>query len=756
MIELKRRIVSAAAVLLAGTLVAAAAPPKQLISLESVRRLSNAEAGRGIPVSIEATVTYIDSKQNDFIVQDGAAGLRVITSVHVAAAPGDRVLIQGVTREGAPPCVVSSQIQILAHGMLPMPAPASYEDLLGSADDFLLITTHGTVRSADFNENARAQDDDATLKILNHGHILNVEIDHCRQCALGELLNADVAVTGVALRSRNAGTILHVASLRDVYTLKNAVSNPWSLPTTPLDQIQSSYHLSSFARRVRVSGVVTYYEPASALVLQENGSGVWISTRSYLPLHLGDRVDAIGVPTSNNGLIELTGSEFRDAGATAPTRPEPATWQQLASGQDNFKLVSIEGEVAVTASEAAQDEYVLISNGYTFSAIYRHPLGAWAHLRNSLRALPVGAKIRVTGICEPLNSNSLGHNEHFNLLLRSRDDLTVLSAPSFLNTNSIALLFAGMLILALAIGVRGWHLEYKNRRKIVSLAYMEQRRARILEDINQCEPLAGTIERITELVSARLNGAACWCNLIDGATLGNRPGQISASSLRVLEIPICSRSGPALGSLSAAFDARTWPCPAEQEALAMAASLATLAIETSRLYIDLIRRSEIDLLTDVQNRFVLEKRLAAMIQSARQSAGVFGLIYIDLDQFKRVNDMYGHLVGDRYLQEVAQRMKRQLRPGDTLARLGGDEFAVLVQDVRARDEVEEIALRLRCCFLEPFITEGCVLKGSASVGVAVYPEDGESIDNLLNTADAAMYSCKNSQQCREWLGATMD
>ena len=79
---------------------------------------------------------------------------------------------------------------------------------------------------------------------------------------------------------------------------------------------------------------------------------------------------------------------------------------------------------------------------------------------------------------------------------------------------------------------------------------------------------------------------------------------------------------------------------------------------------------------------------------------------MDLDDFKQVNDMYGHHVGDLYLQEVSLRMKRQLRPGDMLARLGGDEFAVLVRCVRNRADVEEIAQRLERCFDAPFVRGG--------------------------------------------------
>jgi diguanylate cyclase (GGDEF)-like protein len=425
-----------------------------------------------------------------------------------------------------------------------------------------------------------------------------------------------------------------------------------------------------------------------------------------------------------------------------PIAPVSVSWQGLASSQHIFDLVSIEGQVAVTAREAAQDEYVLVSDGYEFSAIYQHPVGAGPSSLAPMKDIPVGSRIRVTGICVPLNSNPFSRDAHFNILLRSQDDIEVLTAPGVLTAHNVALFFGALLLVALAAGMRGWNLEHQNRRKVVSLAYMEQRRARILEDINHSRPLAGTLERITELVSVRLNGAACWCHITEGATLGNRPSRLSTESFRTVEHLIPSRSGQPLGMLFAAFASGTEPSIAEREAMAMAAALATLAIETSRLYSDLVHRSEFDLLTDVQNRFVMEKKLTAMIQAARQSASVFGLIYIDLNQFKRINDVHGHLVGDYYLQDVAQRMKRQLRPGDTLARLGGDEFAVLVPVVHSRDEVEEIAERLEFCFREPFVKDECVIHGSASLGIALYPEDAETLETLLSAADASMYVAK--------------
>jgi diguanylate cyclase (GGDEF)-like protein len=208
-----------------------------------------------------------------------------------------------------------------------------------------------------------------------------------------------------------------------------------------------------------------------------------------------------------------------------------------------------------------------------------------------------------------------------------------------------------------------------------------------------------------------------------------------------MEIP--SRSGQVLGKVYAGFDSGNPVDPDEKATLSVAAKLVALAIETRRLFSDLRHRSEFDLLTDIHNRFSLEKYLNALIEESRETAGVFGLIYVDLDQFKQVNDVYGHRVGDLYLQEVAERMKRQLRSADMLARLGGDEFAALMPLVGSRADAEEIAHRLERSFDEPFSIEGYILLGSASVGIALYPEDGTSKDSLLSAADANMYVTKH-------------
>jgi diguanylate cyclase (GGDEF)-like protein len=115
------------------------------------------------------------------------------------------------------------------------------------------------------------------------------------------------------------------------------------------------------------------------------------------------------------------------------------------------------------------------------------------------------------------------------------------------------------------------------------------------------------------------------------------------------------------------------------------------------------------------------------------------LLYVDLNDFKQVNDTYGHKVGDLYLQEVAKRIKNQLRAMDMLARLGGDEFGVVLPNVRNRAEVNEVARRVEHCVDALFFVDGYNIQGSASIGTALYPEDGQTRDTMLSAADAEMY-----------------
>jgi len=744
------RLLIAPAIFFSVIAAAGAATPDPLTSLQSIHELTNAQAAEGLPAWFEATVTYSDAQRRDLFVQDGPAGIYVWENTPPALAPGDRVRIKGITASSFRPYIYASEITLLGHGTLPKPQPADFDSLVRAQFDSVLVTMRGIVRAANPGAQRETDAPGGSLILLTDGGYVTAVVHNGSASDMEKLLDAEVSVTGVAGGSfdgkkQQTGAALHVFSLQDIEVVKPAARSPWSLPVTPMDEVLGSYHVQNQTGRVLVAGVVTYYEPGTALVLQSGTKSLWIATRSFAPLRLGDWAEATGFPSADYDFLDLSTSEIRDLGRNSGVNPQPVTWRQLTSNKHLFDLVAIEGEVAVEAREAAQDEYVLASGGYKFSAILRHPAHAQTNTLAPMKSIPLGSRIRVTGICVPDNPHLSHGNGDFNILLRSPDDITVLAGPSQFNARNGVLVAGCLLVIVLALGMRAWYLERKSRRQIGSLAYVEQRRGRILEDINHSKPLAGILERISELVSVRLNGAPCWCQITKGAMLGNRPAQPD-SSLRIVKQSIAARSGPALGAIYAAFDARTKSSPIEKEALKMAAELATLAIETSRLYSDLVHRSEFDLLTDIHNRFSFEKQIETAIEAARQSAGIFGLLYIDLNDFKLVNDNFGHHTGDLYLQEAAMRMKGQLRPGDVLARLGGDEFGVILPDVRDRADVEEITLRLEHCFEKSFSWDDCSVRGTASIGIAMYPADGITRDGLLRAADAAMYITKQTRR----------
>jgi diguanylate cyclase (GGDEF)-like protein len=363
-----------------------------------------------------------------------------------------------------------------------------------------------------------------------------------------------------------------------------------------------------------------------------------------------------------------------------------------------------------------------------------------------MRTVPIGSRIRVTGICTILDTHAINPGEEvpFNILLRSFDDIGIVSGPPLLNERNLLVLAGLLFALVLILIARDWQIEREVRRENAKAAYAERRRGRILENINGSRPLAEILEEITEFASLKLESAPCWCQITDGAKLGRCPDGLDG--FRLVREQILGHDGLSHGTMHAAFPASTKPETWETETLNLAAGLAALAIENRRLYSDLQHRSEFDVLTEIHNRFSLERYLDAQIGEARKRAGVFGLIYIDLDRFKHVNDSYGHLVGDLYLREAALRMKHQLRSHDMLARLGGDEFAVVLPMVHSRAEVEEIARRLERAFDEPFSLEEYFLNGSASIGIALYPEDGHTRDSLLRSADAAMYVRKQTSR----------
>ncbi|MBL8250189.1 MAG: PAS domain S-box protein, partial [Candidatus Competibacter sp.] len=149
-----------------------------------------------------------------------------------------------------------------------------------------------------------------------------------------------------------------------------------------------------------------------------------------------------------------------------------------------------------------------------------------------------------------------------------------------------------------------------------------------------------------------------------------------------------------------------------------------------------------DVLTDLPNRALLEDRLRQAVNEAQREQSLLALLFLDLDRFKIVNDSLGHAVGDGLLQAVAERLGQHVRGSDTICRLGGDEFVILLTAIRDVSDVARVANKLLESMAEPWRVNGYALNVSTSIGISLYPMDGDDPDTLLQHADTALYQAK--------------
>jgi diguanylate cyclase (GGDEF)-like protein/PAS domain S-box-containing protein len=151
-----------------------------------------------------------------------------------------------------------------------------------------------------------------------------------------------------------------------------------------------------------------------------------------------------------------------------------------------------------------------------------------------------------------------------------------------------------------------------------------------------------------------------------------------------------------------------------------------------------------DPLTGLPNRFLAKDRLFMSLANAKRKQSQIAVFYMDLDNFKHVNDTLGHPAGDVLLQQVGQRLISLVREVDTVARLGGDEFQIIGAHTTAKDEAVNLAKRLLQGFSSPFKIAEHELSVTLSIGIAIYPQDGEDAETLVKNADAALYRAKSS------------
>jgi len=203
----------------------------------------------------------------------------------------------------------------------------------------------------------------------------------------------------------------------------------------------------------------------------------------------------------------------------------------------------------------------------------------------------------------------------------------------------------------------------------------------------------------------------------------------------------------------------------DRDLVALMALFLAAALERAQYAERLQQLAFYDSLTGLPNRVLFDDRLKQTMSTAKRYSRGFSLMYLDLDNFKQINDRYGHPTGDLVLRAVADRLVGTLRESDTISRFGGDEFVILQPVVNPASDAADLARKIVSSLQAPFILGGVDHMVHTSVGIALYPHDGSTADELMDRADRALYHAKHAGRNRwfffnddaalkEWPGAS--
>jgi diguanylate cyclase (GGDEF)-like protein len=341
----------------------------------------------------------------------------------------------------------------------------------------------------------------------------------------------------------------------------------------------------------------------------------------------------------------------------------------------------------------------------------------------------------------------------------------------------------------------GWVATHEDITKRKFADRLREEQAQILELIAVSAPLENVLERLVRLIESQMTGIVgsillldeegvhlrhgaapnlpkAYVEALDGAPIGPDAGSCGAAAYRretvaVADIqadplwadgrelaaahnlrscwstPILSHHGAVLGTFAMYSQEAREATPAEMRLVDVATHIAGIAIERKQAEDRIHFMANHDALTGLPNRTLLKDRLTQAVLYAKRYDRWATVVFLDLDNFKYVNDSLGHTMGDELLKIVAERMVSCVRATDTVVRLGGDEFVILFFDQpKSADIISATLQKIRATIAEPIRVEGHDLTVTCSMGLANYPNDGTDADALLANADAAMYRAK--------------
>jgi diguanylate cyclase (GGDEF)-like protein len=760
-----------------------------LTSIAAVRALSPAEAAKGLPVHVTGIATYVNYGENDLFIQGDSGWIYVQQDKRYNVVPGERVVVEGKTSPSYNNQIESTAVRVIGQGAMPQPAVLDYSEAVQRENDCRYATLEGIVRAASYQTTPGS-----SLYLLRtevDGKMVDIVIPQYPGFSPDHLLDATVRATGAlggtfdSTNDRIVGLRLNVSSSSEIQVVRPGDAETAGHHPVRLAALLTSNEILKDRHRVFTTGVVTLYDPGEMMVVQDGETSLLVRTRQMDPVDIGQRVEVTGFLTTVDGVAGLDPGQFRVLTGATPVTPHNVTFAEAMSGLYSNRLVTIEGEVISQTTENHLDTIILRSGDQVFPAVYRKATGS----RDPFPEYQRGTQIRATGVCLVHLRGFWGAVDSFQIHLRAPQDIVIVKPASWFTLEHLFYLISallGILLIALAWGLRMRrklleheqllrHRSEQEAARMATMARLEQQRSNILELMNSFQPLPIVLSAIQAYADGMWAESIGYCHVLMNRKLvlmtrSHLPGEMLARldsidpthssepcaeavrshgpvgpspSRNAWSRPILSSHGEVLGTMT--FEGRRGrPLELKAEAFEFGCNLAAVAIDNRRLYEDVLHRSEHDQLTGLANRALVDRKLEDALAQAHATQRYAAVLYLDLDDFKSVNDSFTHRIGDAYLIEVAQRFRACLRDGDTLGRVGGDEFIAVLTDLARPEIARGVADRLVRTMDEPFFVEGNSIRRAVSIGLAWYPSPSGSPLNITQIADHAMYAAKRA------------
>lgn len=449
--------------------------PAVLTNAAQLRALSAAEAAEKRPVRLCGVVTALNPGVSVFL-QDKTGGTFVTHSgekITRLFAPGDEVLVEGVTYEGLfLPGITSAKVTRVGRATLPHPVSVTYDDLLSGRFHYERVEVSGIVRSVKWLPHRNC----FVLQVALGARKLDVELVALGWTNLPPLVDAKVRAVGLAAgyinpRRQLRSPALLVSRPEDLRVETPPPAEPYAAPLVAPAKLLQFNPLGLAGHRVRLRGVVTHQRLGEALFIRAGTEGLLVETQHKTPVAAGDVVDVLGFPAMGRFGVFLEDAEFRVVNREAAPQPVPSSTAEILRGTNDATLVVLEARLLDVRSDGNETLLVLSEAGTVFRA--RLP-------ESPARRLRPESVLRLTGVCRLTEANLAGQRFRaspleMELLLRSGADLTVLHAPSGWTTQRLMVLLG--VVFCLALTTSGWVILLRRR--------LARQRAVILEKVQR-------------------------------------------------------------------------------------------------------------------------------------------------------------------------------------------------------------------------------------------------------------------------------